>query len=117
MPRKAPQGHKRIQRLLDEAYLFILTQHPTSVVLARELGVSKAVLDRILRRLSHEIKKSNLQVASAGRGQRKLLQIQAFGESRVKPVEIGPDTLCVRKMPPHRPGFKPEDLVIYSRDL
>jgi len=113
--RKGPIGPKLLERLMDEAYLLILTQRPGSTGLARELGISKQDLDPVLRKLSNEIKRSDLRVVSSRGGKEIVLQIQAL-RSPGKPVEIGPDTLKVRKMPPRRSGLKPEDLIIYARE-
>ena len=101
--------------LLDEAYLFILTRRPTAVALARGLRISEERLDEVLRRLSASIKKNRLRVSSLGRGKGRVLEIRSFKDP-AKPVDVDSSTLGVRRLPPRRPGLKPEDEIIYMRD-
>lgn len=91
------------ERLLDEAYLLILTRRPSPSGLAAALGVPMSALDRILHRLSKALAQHDLRVASPGAGARKQLQIEALGGPNGKPVAIGPESLKVRKLPARLP--------------
>jgi hypothetical protein len=109
-------GATRLDGLLDEAYLLILTRRPSASTLARALQVPKTTVDRALRQLCSELKPLGLRVGSAGTGKKRTLQIEALGERRGKPVAIGPEALAVRRMPRQRPGLKLEDEIIHARD-
>lgn len=103
-------------QLLDEAYLLILTRRPSPAALAAALGIPIPALGRALRRLSKDLVKSGLRVASAGTGIRKQLQIEALGGPKGKAVDIDPASPKVRTLPANRPGLKVDDKIVYARD-
>lgn len=103
------------ETLLDEAYLLILSRRPTAGDLARELRVSKSRLGQLLRRLSAGIRQHGLLVHRAGKGDRRVLEIRTV-EDPTLAAPVDPRTLRARRLPPRRPGLKPEDEIIYARD-
>lgn len=114
MNRYKSKGKRTSEQLLDEAYLLILCGRPKPSALAEDLRIRAARLNQVLEKLSSSLRKDRLRIGKVGLGSASFLQIERLCGPRGNAVEVGPDTLRVRRMPQRRPGFKPEDSIIYS---
>lgn len=103
-------------RLLEEAYLFILTRRPAESDLLKCLRIRRQELRGVLRGLSQVLKKRGLKVVAVRREGRRSFNITANAESDSKPVSMTPDSLGAMPTPPFRRGLKAEDEIVYARD-
>lgn len=114
--REARAAATEFDRLLDEAYLLILTRRPQASELARALGVTTRVMGRVVCRLDGDVRVKGFLIGCIGTGGSRRFQIESLRGPKGTAIPLGPEALKVRRLPASSPGLKVDDEIVYARN-